>query len=245
MNILREYRRVKKKSMAARISLIFTFSVILIINTYAWFGINQPGTIKGLRGETTAWDVAYYINEDEKLYLDEVATFTIDELYPGMPLREDIVNIYNLGTASTNIEYELISVKVFGQEVLGQLRADNKLITSGNTTTIFSGDREISEDIQQYPFKISYTYDKDYLKGQYVDDETTPNAHATFKFNVNWTYDIPEGTEDENIAKDALDTQFGKDAYAYYQDEANDPTKAIEIKVKITSSMIHPSLEAE
>lgn len=245
MNILREYRRVKKKSMATRISLIFTFSVILIINTYAWFSTNSLVNFGGLHVETTPWDVSYYINEDENQILDEIAILTIDELYPGMPQREDIVHIYNLGTASTRIEYELISVKVFGQEVLGQLRTDNKLITSGNTTTIFSGDTEISEDIQQYPFEVSYTYDKDYLKGQYVDDTTTPNAHAIFKFNVKWTYDIPEGTEDENIAKDALDTQFGKEAYAYYQDEANDPTKAIEIKVKITSSMIHPSLETE
>lgn len=245
MNILREYRRVKKKSMAARISLIFTFSVILIINTYAWFSIEQPGKFEGIQGKTTPWDVAYYINDDDEQYLDKVATLTIDELYPGMPLREDIVNIYNLGTASTNIEYELISVKVFGQEVLGQMRADNKIITSGNTTTVFSGDTEISEDMQQYPFEVSYTYDKDYLNGEYVDDETTPNAHATFKFNVKWTYDIENGTEDENIAKDALDTQFGKNAYAYYQNESNDPTKAIEIQVRITSSMIHPSLEAE
>lgn len=37
MNILREFRRVKKKSMATRIKLLLIFSVILIINTYAWF----------------------------------------------------------------------------------------------------------------------------------------------------------------------------------------------------------------
>lgn len=241
MNILREYRRGKKKSMATRISLIFTFSVILIINTYAWYGINEPAELGGLEGDVTAWDVAYFVEDNQ--VLDKVTTFTIDELYPGMPDREDVVHIYNWGTASTDINYELISVKVFGQEVLGQLRTDNKIQTAGNTVTIFSGDTEISEDVQQYPFKVSYTYDKEYLRGQYVDDETTPDAYATFKFNVSWDYDIA-GDDEENAAKDALDTQFGKEAYAYYQDEANDPTKAIEIQVRITSSMIHPSEES-
>ena len=41
-----------------------------------------------------------------------------------------------------------------------------------------------------------------------------------------------------------LDTKFGKEAYAYYQDSANDPSKAVEVQVKITSSRIHPSLES-
>ena len=44
--------------------------------------------------------------------------------------------------------------------------------------------------------------------------------------------------EDENLAKDVLDTKFGKDAYKYYQDGENDSSKAIEIVVKITTSMI-------
>ena len=238
MNILREARRAKEKSMATRIKLLLIFSVIFIVNTYAWFGIDKDVKIKGLDGDVTSWDVSYYINNEENEILNEIAVFTIDELYPGMPEREDVVHIYNMGTSSTNIEYELISVKVFGQEVLSEL----DLQREGNTTTIFSGDTQVSESVQKYPFNISYTYDKDYLKDKYVDDTTTPQSHATFRFNVNWAYQI-NGTEDENIAKDALDTQFGKKAYAYYQDEANDPSKAIEIKVKITSSMIHPSLE--
>lgn len=41
MNILREFRRVKKKSMATRVRLLLVFSVILIINTYAWLRNRQ------------------------------------------------------------------------------------------------------------------------------------------------------------------------------------------------------------
>ncbi len=63
-----------------------------------------------------------------------------------------------------------------------------------------------------------------------------PEANATLKLNVSSTYQ-GNGTEDENLAKDVLDTKFGKDAYNYYQNEQNDPLKAIEV-VRITSSTL-------
>lgn len=228
MNILRELRRVKKKSMFARVILILVFSVILIINTYAWFAANQEVKIGGLEGEITSWDVAYYVDGEQ--ILDEKVTFTIDELYPGMPNREDVVHIYNMGKTSSSIKYELISVKIFGQEILPTLQEEGSIQTSGNTINLFSDDTI-------YPFNVSYTYDKIRLDGKYVDEETTPQSCGTFKFNSSWIYE-GEGSESEKEAKDILDTKFGKDAYAYYQNDKNDPTKAIEITVRITSAII-------
>ena len=226
MNILRELRRAKKKSMATRVILISIFSVILIVNTYAWFSSSKNVTINGLEGQITSWDVAYYV--DGKEILDQDVAFTIDELYPGMPNREDVVHIYNLGKTSTRIKYE-----IYGKEVLDQIQAEGGIQTSGNTTNLFADDTK-------YPFNISYTYDRARLDGEYVDDESTPNAGATFKFNASWIYE-GTGTADENEAKDILDTKFGKDAYSYYQNEANDKTKAIEIIVKITSEILRDS----
>ncbi len=228
MNILREFRRATKRSMATRIRLISIFSVILIVNTYAWFNTNKDVQINGLDGNITSWDVAYYV--DDKEIFDQDVTFTIDELYPGMPNREDVVHIYNMGTTSTKIKYELISVKVFGQEILDQLKTDGGIQTSGTTTNLFADDTT-------YPFNVSYTYDKTRLDGKYVDDESTPGAAATFKFNVSWIYE-GTGTDEENEAKDILDTKFGKDAYNYYQTDGNDSSKAIEITVKITSGIL-------
>lgn len=193
-------------------------------------GIDKDVHTNGLTGEVTSWDVAYYINDEESPILDETAVFTIDQLYPGMPDREDVVHIYNMGTTSSTIKYELISVKVFGEDITEQLKTDNIIQTDGNTTNLFSDDTK-------YPFNISYTYDKTRLDGRYVDDETTPDAVATFKFNVNWPF-TGNGTEAEKLAKDVLDTQFGKDAYKYYQNSENNPAKAVEIKVKITSAIL-------
>lgn len=237
MNILREVRKTNSKSMPIRIISILLFSVIFIVTTYAWFSSQKDVHLGGLEGEVTSWDVSYYVNEDENEILDQTATFTIDEFYPGMPVREDLVHIYNMGEASTQIYYELISVKIFGVEVLTDLIADKEIQRQGNTTNIFSNNTT-------YPFNISYTYDKNYLKDKYEDDITTPQSYATFKFNVSWTYE--EGTTAEELStKDLLDTQFGKGAYEYYQNSANDPSKAMEIQVRITSKMIHPSLESD
>jgi len=204
MNILREVRRVKQKSMPVRIILLLTFCVIFIVTTYAWFS-SQKDVSVGLEGDVTPWDVAYYIKadeDDETFVFDETVTFTVDEFYPGMPNRVDTVNIYNLGSTSTAINYELVSVKLFGEEILtrdaqgkqhlnvykknenGENVVDRTVAvtTVGNTTTIFSGDTA-------YPFEISYTYDKRKLTGEYVEGaENSENAHATFQYNMNWDY---------------------------------------------------------
>lgn len=227
MNILREFRRATKRSIATRIRLVLLFSVILIVNTYAWFNAEKDIKISGLEGDTTPWDVAYYV--DDKEILDEEAKFTIDELYPGMPEREEVANIYNIAKTGTIIKYELKSVKIFGEEVLDELKANGSIVTEGNTTHIFSDD-------SKYPFDISYTFDKDRLSGKYVDDDTTPDAHATFKYNLSWNFESGS-TDAEKLEKDTIDTVFGKNAYKYYQNSENDSNKAIEIYVKITSSI--------
>ena len=257
MNILREVRRVRNKSMPVRIMLLLAFCVIFVVTTYAWFSTQRNVTMSGLYGETTPWDVSYYIQaddeDDQTQMLDETAVFTIEEFYPGMPLREDLVHVYNLGATDTKITYELISVKVFGQEILtkdangkqvlnvykkgenGENVLDSTVAvtvatddTDGTTTTtVFSAD-------SAYPFKITYTYDRTELIGAYVEgDESTEQAHATLSFKMDWDYD---GT----LGKDILDTQFGKQAYTYYEN-GNDTEKAVEVKVRITSKMVNPS----
>ena len=132
--------------MPVRILLILIFSVILIINTYAWFQSNQPVDMNGLEANITPWDVRYYV--DDKEILDETVTFTIDQLYPGMPEREDTVRILNMSTTSTSIKYELTAVKVFGQDVLDTLLEEGIIRTEGNTVNIFADDT-------QYPFHIT------------------------------------------------------------------------------------------
>ena len=237
MNLLREVRRVKQKSLPVRILSLFVFAIMLIISTFAWFASDQDVRLKGLEGDVTSWDVAYYVKNEDKT-LDKTTVFVVDEFYPGMPQRIDNVHIYNIGEASTRIEYEIVSIKIFGTELCETLKTNEKIQTTekdGITTImIFSGDEE-------YPFTVSFSYDKTYLNGKYQDLNSTPNAAAKAEFKVNWAFG-EAGRDDEISAKDLLDTYFGKEAYEYYQD-GNNVNSAMEIQVRITSSMIHPSLE--
>lgn len=243
MNLLREVRRVHKKSMPIRIIFVLAFCVIFIVTTYAWFSTQKDIKLGGLDAYVIPWNVEYYVNSDTNEILDEKAVFTIEDLYPGMPNREEVVHVYNMGKASTNITYELKAVRVFGEDILTKgedgkqyLQVNSKLIpittiNEGNVTKIFSADTE-------FPFSVSYEYDKSKLIGEYSKEEYKSSARATFKLKVSWLYES-EGTDDaEKLAKDVLDTKFGKEAYKYYQD--NEDTNAIEIEIKITSSMVYP-----
>lgn len=256
MNILREVRRFNQKSMPLRIISILVFSVILIVTTYAWFSTQKDVKALGLRGNVTSWDVSYYINHETSEIIDHTATFVVEDFFPGMEETTDVVHIYNIGESSSNVKCELESVKLFGEEILTKnaqgkqvlnvytedaegnkvLSRQVEVATQGNTTTVFAGDTA-------FPFKMSYTLEKDYLNGQYdpYDEVTSESAYATVILNVDWDYE----SQNESQDRDVLDTQFAKNAYAYYQQAGTDISKAIEVKVKIISSMIHPSLEAQ
>jgi len=239
MNILREIKKVNQLNMPIRIILLLTFCVIFTASTYAWFAIVREVNIGGLQGnvnEVEGPDVAYYVGESE--ILDETVTFTLNSLYPGMPFYNDTIDIYNTSDSTTEINFEIVSVKLFGEEIYNEefsIGVSN-VGENGKKYTIFSEDT-------QYPFNISFQCDKSTIEGTYVDDgsDASEKAHATFDFNANWTFQAEaedgESLDDEDIkARDDLDTQFGEAAFEYYNESGNEA--AIEIKVKITSTRI-------
>lgn len=239
MNILRELRRTSKKSMATRIRLILLFSVLLIINTYAWWYVNKEVDLGGLEADVKTWDVAYVVNEQN--VLDETVNFAIDDVYPGMPDYEDYVHIYNLGDKNTQIIIEIESIKIFGQDILEELENNEEIQKDGNTVTLFVNDTK-------YPFCISYSYNTDVLEDKYEYGKLTDGvfedlknedgkygyevndpAVATISFNINWEYEA---------GADELDTEMGKKAYEYYNNATENGNKAIEVTMKITSKLL-------
>ncbi len=222
MNILRELRKFKRKSVLVKLQILLLFSVMLIASTYAWWRIPEV-KMSNLQGTVESWEVEYDI-EDNKI-LEEEVTISVDNFQPGMQDFEKIISIRNLGTKETSITYELTSVKLFGEEVLSELQNNNEIALAGNTVNLFVNSAE-----NEYPFNICYTYDKSKISGQYEDDESTPDAVAKLGFYVSWEYE--KGT-------DILDTSVGQRAYDYYEDENNIPEEILQFTVKITSKAIH------
>lgn len=222
MNILRELRKFKRRSVLVKLQILLLFSVMLIASTYAWWRVPQA-EIWNMRATVETWDVEY--NIDDTTILDEEVTISVDDFQPGMDDFQKTVSIRNLGTKGSKITYELTSVKLFGQEVLTDLQTNNEIRLAGNTVNLF-----VNSGAEKYPFNICYSYDKSNIDGQYIDDETTPGAVAKLTFYVSWEYD--KGT-------DLLDTSIGQRAYDFYENPSNNPEEVLQFKVKITSEAKH------
>ena len=134
MNILRELRKFKRRSVLVKLQILLLFSIMLIASTYAWWRVPQA-EIWNIRATVETWDVEY--NIDDTTILDEEVTISVDDFQPGMDDFQKTVSIRNLGTKGSKITYELTSVKLFGQEVLSDLQANNEIRLAGNTTNLF------------------------------------------------------------------------------------------------------------
>lgn len=218
MNILRELRRIKSKSLMKRICLTLIFSVILLINTYAWWKIDNEVEIKNLEANVTSWDVQYFVNDTE--ILEETVKLSIKEFFPGMLNHTEKVNIYNVGEASTSIKYEITSVKLFGKEILDELIQNNEIEYQENSVKLFTNK-------EKYPFDISCSFDKTRIEGNYLEQQNT-NSVATMNFNASWEYE----------GNNKIDTEYGKKAYEYYQNNEAEDNETLEVYIKITSSRI-------
>lgn len=226
MNVIRELRKFKTKSAIAKIRMLIILLVMLITSSYAWFELGYEANMSNIRGKVIEWNVEYSINE-EAIQTQEF-TVKIDEFYPGMTNFEENIVIRNLSNTTSDIKYELISVRLFGEEILEELEANGNITGAGTTKNIFS-----TED---YPFDVGYYYDKDKLEDKYIDDVSTPDSVAKVTFFANWTYER-EGNILSYEENDELDTYYGETAYEYYENnELAAEYSPLEITLKITTT---------
>ena len=221
MNILRELRKFKKKSVLVKLQILLLFSVMLIASTYAWWKLPKSKT-ENLRGTIETWEIEYSIDDNQ--ILEEEVVISVDDFQPGMIDFKKAINIRNFGTKGTKIKYELTSVKLFGEEVLDDMKANDEIRQAGSTVNLFVNSNE-----QKYPFNICYMYDKTHIDGKYLDDKTTPDSVSKITFFASWDYE--KGT-------DNLDTYIGKKAYEFYNDPNNIPEEVLQFTVKITSEAL-------
>ena len=219
MNILRELRKFKRKSVRFRASFVLIFLVMLLISTYAWFDIFQFVDQTDIKATIESWDIRYLDQNSEEL--SEAVDFTVQHFYPGMENVQQDVVIQNIGQYESNITYEVISVLLFGEEVLDDLKTNNEIQEAENEITLFT-------DTTKYPFEVRYEWDKKQILGDMdiKDGDIAPEATAKVSFKVSWHY--------EN-GKDDLDTEMGKKAYEFYQNPDNDPTQALKIMLRVTT----------
>lgn len=227
MNILRELRKVKSKSVRIKLKLAIIFLLLLIIATYAWWHIPQV-YMNGLQGKVESWEVAYIYDGEE--YEDEL-TIGFDEFYPGVGEDTKVIEIHNLGGADTNVKVEIVRITLFGEEIdLEELQENDGIVYSSenNIAKIF--------DNKDYPFEMSYILGKNELKGVKNGLETH-DTQTELTVYSNWVFEKGD---------DVLDTSFGTRAYEYYEkiesqrEETGEDVeeKALEVVIRLTARRV-------
>ena len=144
MNVLRELRKVKKRSLPVRIILIIFFGSFLIMNTFAWYSVSRRIEPKGLGATVVPWDVEYYLN-DSNVPLHESVTFTVNEIYPGMPEFEDYIYIRNTAVKSSKLEFKVKTITLLGELIYSSelIPEFTNQVVPNTVTTVIDANRDI------------------------------------------------------------------------------------------------------
>lgn len=240
MKVLRILRRKK-----IRLSFIFILLIVFMFNTYAWMSFERDTTTGGLTANVSSWAVEFIITE-ENLKTEEY-TYEIEEFYPGIDPIEKRIEVYNIGDASSDLQYTIKEIYLYGNQILKdgvtdipetigeeQENADGTYTTNifGNsdakifketntdyTLTDESGSENTFSLRYPTPFTISYTFDKKYIHGS--NGETSSKAWMTL--NLAWY---------NNETNNEEDTKIGNLAYQYKLNHPEEPALKLVVEVK-------------
>jgi len=180
----------KKHKLYLRLNLMsLVFIVISFISvTLAWFaysGMSSVATEIGVK----AWYIE--LDKDGQAVSNDIV-ISLSDIYPGMDIVDEVVNIKNLGDSDAQLNYSIVSARILGDE------ADNYLIDDTTTSS------EYVEDVlsHNYPFHININLSKNYILAK--------GEESSFEVSVSWPLD-------SDI--DSLDSLWGTEAYKFEQSE--------------------------
>lgn len=207
----------KKKKVYLKINIVsILFAVVSLISvTLAWFAYS------GLAAARTEVDVkAWYIEfEKNNQAVSNNIVISLDDIYPGMEPKTEIINIKNLGDTEAKLKYKINSARILDSN-------SDYYEISNNVTS------DYIEDVisHNYPFHIDIAIDKLYINAK---------EQAAFKVNVTWPLDS---------GNDALDSLWGRNAYQYDQTQAeledDEKEPAIEVTINVTAEQAIRDLDS-
>ena len=180
----------KKHKLYLRLNIMsLAFIVISFISvTLAWFaysGLSSVSTEIGVK----AWYIE--LDKDGQPVSNDIV-ISLSDIYPGMNIVDELVNIKNLGDSDAQLSYSIVSARILGDE------ADNYVINDTTTTS------EYVEDVlsHDYPFHININLSKNYILAK--------GEESSFEVSVSWPLDS---------GIDSLDSLWGTEAYKFEQSE--------------------------
>jgi len=197
-----------------KINLVSLFFVIVsfISVTLAWFaysGLSNVATEIGVK----AWYIE--LEKNGKSISNDIV-ISLSEIYPGMDVVNEVVNIKNMGDSDAELNYKIVSARILDNE------KDNYVIDDSKVSSDYVEDKLSHE----YPFHINVSLSKNYILAKGEDSD--------FEVSISWPLDS---------GSDTLDSLWGNEAYKFHQKEheknANDSNyevrPAIQIVISVTA----------
>ena len=203
--LTRKQKRIKKK---VTIRTIFLLSITLIFNTYAWF-LYLTTVSSNITAHVEAWHVQFKVDNE---VVEREFPIAIEHAYPGMQTVTKTVEILNDGEKDADIDFAIKSIRIFDDVFIATDQMETgDTIPQGATQTTSAA--LLSRMQNNYPFVLTITASDDT-----VDADDSGSLTITFS----WVY---ESGDDET------DTDYGTEAYDFYED--NPTEEAIELVIKL------------
>lgn len=201
----------KIKGIKANLITIFFAVTSFMAVTLAWFAYS------GLSSLTTDIDVKAWLIElskDGDKVSNEIV-ISLTEIYPGMDIISEVMDIKNLGDSDAKLQYNVTSARILGDE------SDYYEYDFNNPNGEYIED-SLSHN---YPFHINMSFSKTHLLAK--GDE------GTFTVSVSWPLDSDN---------DAADSEWGNNAYSFQQNEIRkkmeDSSYGIQPSIKIVINVV-------
>ena len=123
-----------KRYLKLNLMSLFFAGVSFISITLAWFAYSGLATVETVIN-VKAWQIEFKKGENKQNSLINV---TLNDVYPGMQVKNEIININNLGDDDATLDYEIKSARIFDDTVTASSQQELEDILSHN-----------------YPFKIN------------------------------------------------------------------------------------------
>ncbi len=206
-------RRRRERKIKGKVTFrtLFLIAITLIFNTYAWFLYANTVTAT-LSAHVDSWHVTFEVEGEP---VEHSFTFDVEHAYPGMLDVTKTLTVHNNGERNAEIRYEIRKVRIFDDIYLSQ-ESVNEGETVPTGATIDSSANLLTMIQNTYPFEISFSD---------LTESVGPNESSNFNIGFSWDY---ESGQDES------DTEYGINAYTYYENNNDSPAVEIVIKVIVT-----------
>lgn len=203
--LTRAERRLKKR---ITFRTLFLLAITCIFNTYAWF-LYVNTVSANLTAHVEAWHVQFEVDDE---IVERQFSVAIEHAYPGMTNVVKTVTILNNGEKAADLSYAIKSLRIFDNVYVAtdQLETGDTIPQGATQTTSANLLNMIQNN---YPFTITIASSQ---------NTVNINTEGTLTFTFSWAYES---------GQDATDTEYGTDAYDFYED--NPGVDAIEIVVKL------------